>query len=85
MAHPYHPAVRSASLFGGVAEDYAAIYSWFDESNAHLPDLRHRALRPHAEGIFLCERLFGVTPTNADGRAVPTRFVGEQHVRDDLG
>ena len=85
MAHPWHHAVRSAKLFGGRPEDYLAIHNWFDESKAHLPDLRHRALRHHSEGIFLCERLLGVTVRNADGREVPTRLVGEQHVRDDLG
>ena len=85
MAHPYHHAVRSARLFGGEADDYLAIHSWFDESKAFLPDLRHRALRHHAEGIFLCESLFGVTVENSQGRRVPVRLVGEQHVKDDLG
>lgn len=50
-----------------------------------MPDLRHRALRHHAEGIFQCEREFGVTLKNTDGRDVPVRQVGEQHVKDDLG
>ena len=85
MAHPWHHAIRSAKLFGGQPQDYLAVHNWFDESKAHLPDLRHRALRHHAEGIFLCERLLGVTVRNADGREVPTRLVGEQHVKDDLG
>jgi hypothetical protein len=78
-------AVRSAKLFGGVAEDYLAVHNWFDESKAFMPDLRHRALRHHAEGIFLCERLLGVTLRNSAGREVPVRLVGEQHVKDDLG
>ena len=85
MAHPWHHAVRSARLFGGEPDDYIAVHSWFDESKAHLSDLRHRALRHHSEGIFLCERLFGVTLTNSDGKEVPVRLVGEQHVNDDLG
>ena len=85
MAHPYHHALRSAKLFGGRAEDYQAVHDWFDESKAHLPDLRHRALRHHSEGIFLCERIFGTTLRNADGKDVPVRLVGEQHVKDDLG
>jgi hypothetical protein len=85
MAHPFHHAQRSAKLFGGVAEDYLQIHSWFDESKAHLADVRHRALRHHSEGIFMCERLFGVTIRNAAGREVPVRLIGEQHVKDDLG
>ena len=85
MAHPWHHAVRSAKLFGGKPEDFLAVHNWFDESKSHLPDLRHRALRHHAEGIFLCERLFGVTLRTSAGRDVPVRLVGEQHVKDDLG
>ncbi len=85
MAHPWHHAERSARLFGGQAEDYLEIHNWFDESKAHMPDLRHRALRHHSEGIFLCERIFGVTIANSDGKQVPVRLLGEQHVKDDLG
>jgi len=56
MAHPIKHAESSARKFGGKAEDYLAIHNWFDESKAFLSDFRHRALRHHAEGIFLCER-----------------------------
>jgi hypothetical protein len=50
-----------------------------------LADPRHRALRHHTEGIFLAEKVFGVTLTNSDGRVIPVRWVGEQHVKEDLG
>ncbi len=85
MAHPMHHAERSAARFGGRAEDYQAIHDWFDAAKAHMPDLRHRALRHHSEGIFLCEALFGVAIVNADGKRVPVRQIAEQHVMDDLG
>ena len=85
MAHPFRHAESSAKKFGGKAEDYLPIHSWFDESKAFLPDLRHRALRHHAEGIFLAEKLFGVAIVNSDGKQVPVRYLGEQHVREDLG
>jgi hypothetical protein len=85
MTHPWYHSVRSAELFGGVPDDYLDIHNWFDESKAFLPDLRHRALRHHAEGIFLCERLFGVTIENAAGQKIPVRLIAEQHVQDDLG
>ena len=74
MAHPYHHALSSARKHGGRPEDYQPIHDWFDESKAFLPDFRHRALRHHAEGIFLCERVFGTTITNSDGKEVPVRF-----------
>jgi hypothetical protein len=39
----------------------------------------------NAEGIFLAEKLFGVTIVNSDGEQILVRYVGEQHVREDLG
>ena len=67
MAHPLKHAENSARKFGGKAEDYLPIHNWFDESKAFFPDFRHRALRHHAEGIFLAEKLFGVAIVNSDG------------------
>jgi hypothetical protein len=82
---PYHHALSSAARHGGGAEDYLPFHQWFDETKAFFPDFRHRALRHHAEGIFLCERIFGVTVTNSNGRQIPVRVIGEQHVKEDLG
>ena len=50
-----------------------------------MADFRHRALRHHSEGIFLLEQVHGKTLTLSSGRVIPTRWVGEQHVREDLG
>lgn len=85
MAHPYHHAISSAKKWGGVPEDYLAIHNFFDESKAHMADIRHRALRHHSEGIFLAEKVFGTTITISTGRTVPVRFIGEQHVIEDFG
>jgi hypothetical protein len=85
MAHPYHHALSSVKKWGGVPEDYEPIHAWFDESKSHFADFRHRAMRHHSEGIFMAEHFFGKTITNSDGRVVPVRFVGEQHVTEDCG
>ena len=85
MAHPWHHAESSARKYGGKPADYLAIHAWFDASKAHMANFRHRALRHHAAGIFEMERTFGVTITSSDGREIPTRFIGEQHVREDCG
>lgn len=85
MAHPLHHAQSSARKHGGKPDDYLAIHAWFDESKAHMADFRHRALRHHAEGIFMCEKIFGIAITNSAGKQVPVRFIGEQHVKEDLG
>ena len=85
MSHPYHHAISSAKKHGGKWEDYIEIHNWFDETKAHFPDMRHRALRHHAEGIFWAEQKFGIVITNSDGKQVPVRFIGEQHVMEDVG
>jgi hypothetical protein len=83
--HPLHHAASSVKKWGGVEDDYLPIHNWFDESKAFQGDFRHRALRHHAEGIFLCERIFGISIKNSHGKVVPVRFIGEQHVNEDLG
>lgn len=85
MAHPWHHSVSSARKWGGQPEDYLPIHNWFDASKAHYADFRHRALRHHSEGIFWCETVFGPTITNSDGSVIPVRWIGEQHVKEDLG
>ena len=85
MAHPYHHSLSSVKKWGGKPEDYLEIHSWFDESKSFMADFRHRAMRHHAEGIFMSEKIFGVTIENSDGRIVPVRFIGERHVLEDLG
>src|SRR5689334_9572863 len=85
MAHPYHHALSSVRKWGGSIDDYMRLHEWFDASKSIVADYRHRALRHHAEGIFMLETLFGKTITLSNGRTIPTRWVGEQHVREDLG
>jgi hypothetical protein len=78
-------AQSSARKYGGKPEDYQKIHDWFDATKEHFGDCRHRALRHHSQGIFECERIFGTHITNSDGRIVPVRLIGEQHVREDCG
>lgn len=85
MAHPYHHALSSVRTWGGTVEDYLPIHGWFDASKVITADFRHRALRHHAEGILMAETIFGPTIVLSTGRLIPTRWVGEQHVREDLG
>lgn len=85
MAHPYHHAISSSKAFGGTPEEYQAIHDWFDQTKAHLPDVRHRALLHSSFGIFLCEQVFGTTLRLTNGKQVPVRLIGEQHVKEDMG
>lgn len=53
MAHPYHHALASVKKWGGEVSDYMPLHTWFDQSKSIAADFRHRALRHHAEGIFI--------------------------------
>jgi hypothetical protein len=85
LANPYHHALSSVRRWGGVVEDYLPIHDWFDATKSHFADFRHRALRHHSQGLFEAERVFGHTITLSTGRIVPVRWIGEQHVQEDLG
>lgn len=84
MAHSYHHAQSSAKRFGGKPEDYLPIHDWFDGTKELEPTFRHRALRHHTHGIFEAERVFGHMLTNSDGKQIPVRVIGEQHVMEDF-
>lgn len=86
MGHCYHHALSSAKRWGGTAEDFLPLHEWFDEpSKLITADFRHRALRHHAEGVFMLQRFYGTTLRISTGRVVPVRLIGEQHVIEDLG
>lgn len=95
---PLKHAIISTKKFGGIPEDYLEIHTWFDHSKAHIADVRHRMLLHNSFGIWLCESVFGDIIqksdgsfvrtsyiTNSDGKKIPVRDIGEQHVLDDLG
>ena len=83
MSHPLHHSISSAKKHGGVPEDYLPIHNWFDETKSWIGSSYHRMMRHHSEGIFECEKKFGMSFENSDGRTVYTRYVGEQHVKED--
>jgi hypothetical protein len=85
MAHPYHHALSSVKRWGGSVEDYLALHAFFDQSKAHYPGPQHRAMLHHSAGIFVLEQCFGPRITLSSGKEIPTRWVGEQHVQEDLG
>lgn len=89
MSDPIHHAMSSARRFGGTPEDYIEIHEWFDETKAGLCDVRHRAMRHHAEGIKWCMDKFGpwveIKGPSGEPRFVSVRMVAERHVHEDLG
>ena len=73
----------SVRKWGGEWSDYIAIHNWFDETKKWIGHSKHRMFRHHSEGIFECEKIFGMSFVNSDGKTVYTRYVGEQHVKED--
>jgi hypothetical protein len=90
---PWQHAKISAHKFGGEPADYIEIHNFFDETKAHVADMRHRIILHNSFGIWICERTFGTVVNgkrlpyivNSTGREVQVRDIGEQHVIDDLG
>jgi hypothetical protein len=82
---PHVHARNSARKWGGCPEDYQAVHDFFDQTKAHVPDMRHRAILHSSFGIFLAEQVFGTLITNSDGKHVSVRDIGEDHVIEDLG
>jgi hypothetical protein len=83
MSHPLEHAKSSVRRWGGQISDYQLIHEWFDETKAWIGHSKHRMFRHHSEGIFECEKVFGPSFTNSDDKTVYTRYVGEQHVKED--
>ena len=85
MAHPLHHAISSVKRWGGEVEDYLPIHNFLDSSKAHIGDIRHRALLHNTWGVFLCEKIYGISICNSNGRDVPVRTIEEKHVVEDCG
>jgi hypothetical protein len=83
MSHPIIHSKSSVKKWGGKWEDYIHIHNWFDETKSWVGNTYHRMFRHHSEGIFECEKTFGEHFENSEGKIVYTRYVGEQHVKED--
>jgi hypothetical protein len=83
MAHPIEHAKSSVKKWGGCIDDYINIHNWFDETKAWIAHSKHRLFRHHSEGIFECEKIFGKSFINSNNKVIYTRYVGEQHVKED--
>lgn len=82
---PYYHAISSAKKWGGIAEDYAHIHNWFDNTKALTGDWTHRAMRHHSYGIEQCIKEFGNSIVNSERKVIPVKVIAEQHVIEDCG
>jgi hypothetical protein len=81
--HPYDHSRSSAKKWGGSPDEYLKIHEWFDATKEWVGHSIHRMFRHHSEGIFECEKVFGPFFINSVGKRVFTRYLGEQHVKED--
>ncbi|MGW9170119.1 DUF6915 family protein [Streptomyces decoyicus] len=84
----WNHAQSSARKWGGTPEDYLLIHEFIDSSKRIIGDVRHRSIYHHTEGVWLCQRIFGVTlevQKTHKAIQVPVRLVAEQHILEDLG
>ncbi len=82
---PHVHAINSVKKWGGRVEDYQPIHDLLDLPKSTHADMRHRAILHNSLGPFLCERVFGITITNSDGKQVSVRDVAELHIVEDMG
>lgn len=82
---PLFHAKSSVKKWGGNVDDYLPIHHWFDDTKKGFAYPAHRAMRHHSEGIGWCIETFGKTITLSNGKELPVRYVGEQHVEEDCG
>jgi RNA-binding protein YlmH len=85
VVKPLQHAKISAKKHGGKWQDYIKIHQWFDQTKAHIADMRHRAILHNAFGIQLCSQVFGEVMVNSSGKEISVRDIGEDHVLEDLG
>ncbi len=86
MAHPYHHSLSSMRKWGGEVSDYLPLHTWFDLMSKAIAGISGTArcgITPRV--FFMLETVFGPTLTLSSGKVIPTRWVGEQHVQEDLG
>ena len=85
----YQHAVAAAKRWGGTPELYLPIEEFIDSSKMVVGDVRHRSMFHHTFGIFLCQRIFGVTLAvpreHGDPKQIPVRLIAEHHILEDLG
>ena len=79
----WHHAQSSARKWGGSPDLYLPVHEFIDSSKRIIGDVRHRSLYHHTEGVWLAQRIFGVTldvPKQRSTVQVPVRLIAEQHV-----
>jgi hypothetical protein len=76
----WHHAQSSARKWGGSPDLYLPIHEFIDSSKQVIGDVRHRSMYHHTTGVWLCQRIFGVTldvPKERSTVQIPVRLIAE--------
>ncbi len=85
MAHPYHHALSSVKKWGGTVDDYQPVPCLVRLLKSPFCGLSPQSHVSSFGRSMAFRDVFGPTITLSTGRIIPTRWVGEQHVGEDLG
>lgn len=84
-------ALNTAQKYGGKGADYLNICKFMCRYTEHAMDKNlentkhHRLFTHHSQGIFDAEAVFGEVIINSRGKPIPTRYIAERIVKNELG
>ena len=81
MAHPIDHAKTTASILGGVYQDWLPLHCWLDASKIAVADYTHRMMRHHTYGVERAVELF----TSDTLFEHEVRAAAQQHIMEDCG
>lgn len=76
---------NSVKKYGGKIEDYIELHKFMDLSKDFVADYRHRLFLHNTMGITILSKVFGDYIHNSNGDSIYVRYIGEDHVLEDLG
>ena len=82
---PIIHAISSEKKHGGISTDYFQLHQLMDSAKISIPDVRHRMMFHHEEGIGFIKSILGdklkITGTK---KRVPTATICREHIDEDL-
>ena len=81
----------TAKKYGGEPKDYLSIcqflmrYVHHAQTHHYDAPKQYRLFTHHSQGVFDAEAVFGAVITNSRKKAIPTRYIAENLVKNELG
>lgn len=81
---PIIHAKSSAKTHGGKPEHYFPLHQLMDSAKMSVPDVRHRMLFHHEEGVAFVESILGKKTKIGGHKKVDTAVICREHIDEDL-